>query len=106
MVSDAGKECDWVGAPVQFQRSVCFIIAAANKEFRLTAGKFVPVCNSTMIHVGLLTVKRIVRILTSYSKVKCTLVQVLRLSTDCMAHRGSRGIALLFLTTALKGGEG
>ena len=29
--------------------------------------------------------------------VKCTVVQALRLSTDCTAHRGSRGIALLFL---------
>ena len=32
-----------------------------------------------------------------YIKVKCTLVQALRLCTDRMAHRGSRGIALLFL---------
>jgi len=30
-------------------------------------------------------------------KVKCTLVQALRLCTGHMAHRGSRGIALLFL---------
>jgi len=29
-------------------------------------------------------------------KVKCTLVQALRLCTGRMAHRGSRGIALLF----------
>ena len=29
--------------------------------------------------------------------VKCTLVQVLRLCTGCMAHRGSRGIPLLLL---------
>jgi hypothetical protein len=29
-------------------------------------------------------------------KVKCTLVQALRLCTGCTAHRGSRGIALLF----------
>jgi len=28
-----------------------FIIAAANKEFRLTAGKFVPVSNVTMMNV-------------------------------------------------------
>jgi len=33
----------------------------------------------------------------SYEKVKCTLVQALRLCTGCTAHRGSRGIALLFL---------
>ena len=30
------------------------------------------------------------------SKVKCTLVQSLRFCTGCTAHRGSRGIALLF----------
>jgi len=30
-------------------------------------------------------------------KAKCTLVQALRLCTGRMAHRGSRGIALLFL---------
>jgi len=30
-------------------------------------------------------------------KLKCTLVQALRLSTGRTAHRGSRGIALLFL---------
>jgi hypothetical protein len=29
-------------------------------------------------------------------RVKCTLVQALRLCTGCMAHRGSSGIALLF----------
>ena len=33
----------------------------------------------------------------NYVKVKCTLVQALRLCTDRTAHRGSRGIALLFL---------
>jgi len=54
-VRDAAWGIDWVGAPVQFQRSVCFIMVAANKEFRLTAGKTVPVCNSTMINVRILT---------------------------------------------------
>jgi hypothetical protein len=34
-----------------------FIIAGANKEFTLTAGKFVPVCNKTMMNVRLLTAK-------------------------------------------------
>jgi hypothetical protein len=29
-------------------------------------------------------------------KVKCTLAQALRLCTGCMAHRGNRGIAVLF----------
>jgi hypothetical protein len=39
-------------------------------------------------------------------KVKCTLVQALRLCAGCMAHRGSRGIALPFQDLALEGGEG
>ena len=40
-------------------------------------------------------------------KVKCTLVQALRLCTGCTAHRGSRGIALLFHDQRiLEGGEG
>jgi hypothetical protein len=50
-VRDAAWGCDWVGTPVPFQRCLVFIIATANKEFRLTAGKFVPVCNSTMMNV-------------------------------------------------------
>jgi hypothetical protein len=50
-VRDAAWGCDWVGTPVPFQRCLVFIIATANKDFRLTAGKFVPVCNSTMINV-------------------------------------------------------
>jgi len=35
-------------------------------------------------------------VLRTKSKVMCTLVQPLRLCKDCTAHRGSRGIALLF----------
>jgi len=50
-VGDAALDCDWVGTPVSFQRCLVFIIAAANKEFTLTAGKFVPVCNKTMMNV-------------------------------------------------------
>ena len=53
---DAALGCDWVGTPVSFQRSLVFIIATANKGFTLTAGKFVPVCNSTMMNVGTLIV--------------------------------------------------
>ena len=36
----------------------------------------------------------------------CTLVQALRLCTGRMAHRGSRGTALLFLDTSLEGVRG
>jgi hypothetical protein len=50
-VREAAWGCEWVGTPVPFQRCLLFIIATANKEFTLTAGKFVPVCNQTMINV-------------------------------------------------------
>ncbi|XP_033609372.1 uncharacterized protein LOC111869596 [Cryptotermes secundus] len=50
-VRDAAWGCDWVGTPVPFQRCLAFIIATANKEFTLTAGKFVPVSNSTMMSI-------------------------------------------------------
>ncbi|GFG36695.1 hypothetical protein Cfor_11023 [Coptotermes formosanus] len=49
-VRDAAFGCDWVGTPVPFQRCLMFIIATANKEFQLTAGKFVPVSNLTMMN--------------------------------------------------------
>jgi hypothetical protein len=50
-VRDAAFGCDWVGTPIPFQRCLMFIIAAANTQFQLTAGKFVPVTNVTMINV-------------------------------------------------------
>jgi len=50
-VRDAAFGCDWVGTPVPFQQSLMFVIATASKEFHLTAGKFVPVSNATMINV-------------------------------------------------------
>jgi hypothetical protein len=50
-VRDAAWGCDWVGTPVPFQRCLIFIVATANKEFTLTAGKFVPVSNLTMLNV-------------------------------------------------------
>ena len=51
-VRDAAFGCDWVGTPIQFQRCLMFIIATANKQFQLTAGKFVPVSNLTLVNVG------------------------------------------------------
>jgi len=54
IVRDAAWGCDWFGTPVQFQRCLVFIIATANKEFTLTAGKFVPVSYSTMMNVRIL----------------------------------------------------
>jgi len=50
-VRDAAFGCDWVGTPIPFQRSLMFILATTNKEFQLTAGKFVPVSNVTMMNV-------------------------------------------------------
>jgi len=50
-VRDAAFGCDWVGTAIQFQRCLMFIIATANKEFQLTAGKFVPVSNVTSLSV-------------------------------------------------------
>jgi hypothetical protein len=41
-----------VGTPVPFQRCLAFIIATANREFTLTAGKFVPISNKTMMNVS------------------------------------------------------
>ena len=55
MVRDAAWGCDWVGTPVSFQRCLVFIIASANKEFTLTAGKFLPVSNKTMMNVRTLS---------------------------------------------------
>ena len=50
-VRDAAFGCDWVGTPIPFQRCLMFIIATANKEFQLTAGKFVPLSNVTTLNV-------------------------------------------------------
>ena len=52
ILRDGAFGCDWVGTPIPFQRCLMFIIATANKGFQLTAGKFVPVSNLTMINVG------------------------------------------------------
>jgi len=38
------------------------------------------------------------------AKVKCTLVQALRLCIGRMVHKGSRGIALLFLDHGIRRG--
>ena len=63
IVREAAWCCDWVGTPVSFQRCLVFIIATANKEFTLTAGKFVPVSNSTMMNVRILIVLSAVNLL-------------------------------------------
>ena len=53
---DAAFGCDWVGTAIPFQRCLMFIIATANNEFQLTAGKFVPVSNLTMMNVGIINI--------------------------------------------------
>jgi hypothetical protein len=52
-VRDAAWGSDWVGTPIDFQKSIRLIIAAANKEVTLTAGKFVPVTIRTLVNVSL-----------------------------------------------------
>ncbi|PNF35137.1 hypothetical protein B7P43_G09265 [Cryptotermes secundus] len=52
-VREAAWGCDWVGTPISFQKCIRLIIAVANKEFTLTAGKFVPVAIRTMVNVRL-----------------------------------------------------
>jgi len=54
--------------------------------------------NSKLILYCTLPITLILRTVTlNHYNVKCTLVQALRLCTGRTAHRGSRGIALLFL---------
>ncbi|XP_069688272.1 odorant receptor 33a-like [Periplaneta americana] len=50
-VREAAWASDWVGAPVSYQRCILLIIAKSNKEFTLTAGKFVSLSNSTMMNM-------------------------------------------------------
>ena len=64
---DAAFGCDWVGTPIPFQRCLMFIIATANKEFRLTAGKFVPVSNVTMMNVCTYVIMRAYETIRHYS---------------------------------------
>jgi hypothetical protein len=52
-VRDAAWGCDWVGTPIPFQKCIRTIIAAANNEVTLTAGKFVPVTIRTLVNVSL-----------------------------------------------------
>jgi hypothetical protein len=49
-VGDAAWGCNWVGAPVSFQRSIMFMISVS-KEFKLTAGKIIPVHQGTVMTV-------------------------------------------------------
>ncbi|KAJ9579299.1 hypothetical protein L9F63_024594, partial [Diploptera punctata] len=48
-IREAAWECEWVGTPTSFQKTVMFIIARSNKEFNLTAGKFAHLSNKTLL---------------------------------------------------------
>ncbi|KAJ4437149.1 hypothetical protein ANN_17284 [Periplaneta americana] len=50
-IRDAVWDCDWVGTPVSFQRSLAIMIACANQEIVMTAGKFVPISKQTMVNI-------------------------------------------------------
>jgi hypothetical protein len=50
-IGDAVWKTDWVGTPVSFQRCLVFMTAVARKKFNLTAGKYVPVSNTTLLNV-------------------------------------------------------
>jgi hypothetical protein len=52
-VRDAAWESNWVGAPKSFQHAIKFIISVT-KEFTLTAGKVIPVYQSTVMVVRIL----------------------------------------------------
>ncbi|KAJ4437192.1 hypothetical protein ANN_17327 [Periplaneta americana] len=48
-VSNAAWASDWVGTPVSFQKCVSLIMSISDQGFTLTAAKFVPVSNSTLM---------------------------------------------------------
>ncbi|PNF25909.1 hypothetical protein B7P43_G10643 [Cryptotermes secundus] len=48
-VKQAIWESEWVGAPLSQQRTLKFMIAAANREFALTAGGFAPLTRHTLV---------------------------------------------------------
>ncbi|PSN50106.1 Odorant receptor 84 [Blattella germanica] len=50
-VKEAAYSVDWVEAPETFKRSLLLMITRTNKEFTLTAGKFIPVNNKTMMNI-------------------------------------------------------
>ncbi|XP_033609379.1 uncharacterized protein LOC111869572 isoform X2 [Cryptotermes secundus] len=74
-VRDAAWGYDWVGTPVPFQRCLAFIIATANKEFTLTAGKFVPVSNSTMMNMVNQSISLFMFLLTMKDKNEETIIK-------------------------------
>jgi hypothetical protein len=88
-VRHAAWGCDWVGTPIPFQRCLIFIIATASKEFRLTAGKFVPVSNKTMINVSFSSNSKDFRFLSGGNITILTKKQEVALSM-CLIKHGIR----------------
>jgi hypothetical protein len=52
-VREAVWASGWVGSALPFQRCLIFFITSTNKAFQITAGKFVPVSNKTMMNVSI-----------------------------------------------------
>lgn len=51
-VKQAVWESEWVGAPLQQQRDLAFVMSEANKQFVLTAGGFTSLSHHTLIMVS------------------------------------------------------
>ncbi|KAJ4437200.1 hypothetical protein ANN_17335, partial [Periplaneta americana] len=51
-VRNAAWGCDWVGTPVSLQKCLTFIISISKQGFTLTAAKFLPISNSTLMSVS------------------------------------------------------
>ncbi|KAJ4437203.1 hypothetical protein ANN_17338 [Periplaneta americana] len=50
-VGNAVFASDWVGTPVRYQTCISFMIAMSNQGFSLTAAKFAPVSNATLMNM-------------------------------------------------------
>ncbi|PSN49281.1 Odorant receptor 96 [Blattella germanica] len=50
-VKRAAWGCDWIGTPIPVQKTILFIIARGNTDVTITAGKFVPLSNVTLMHM-------------------------------------------------------
>ena len=74
----------------------CAVLQYQNKE--LETRTYGPLSDERAYMTSNVDIKRL--------KVKVTLVQALRLCTGRTAHRGSRGITLLFLDRGTRRGEG
>jgi hypothetical protein len=51
LVKESVWQCRWVGAPFRQQRTLMFMMTAANQDLALTAGGFAPLSHHTMMTV-------------------------------------------------------